>query len=210
MCVFVVLCVCFCVCVCVCACEHTRVHTSVHECAHICMCAYMCVCVCVCVHVCGCMCVLCAHICTVANIFSHPYVYIDTHIQNPHCPGMPQAHSRVFNFRKSDTTDTHTRLYTHAHARSHTHTSSSTRARTHTHTHTHTPTPVPQYESGDTGWRRPIGCLFFMGHFPQKSSETSGSFAPKDLQLKAPYAHTPPCLVISCSFYDSLFFSLFK
>ena len=34
-----------------------------------------------------------------------------------------------------------------------------------------------------TELRRPIGCLVFTGHFPQKSPIICGSFARKDLQL---------------------------
>jgi len=70
---------------------------------------------------------------------------------------------------------------------------SSLHTRTHTHTHTHTHTITLDASMPCTGWWRRIACRIVISHFPQKSPMISGSFAERDLHLKASYASSPPC-----------------
>jgi len=52
-----------------------------------------------------------------------------------------------------------------------------------------------------TGCQRPIGCLIFTRHFPQKSPIIGGSFSKHDLPLKASYGSSLPCDIFQKIWY---------
>jgi len=89
-------------------------------------------------------------------------------------------------------TRTHIYLQVHIHKYTHTH--------THTHIHTHACTLRVQWAFNCFWWQRPIGCLIFIGRFPQKSPTISGSFAERDLQFEASHASSPTGIHVRTTF----------
>ena len=63
-----------------------------------------------------------------------------------------------------------------------------------------------------TGWRRVIGCLIFLGHFPQRNPIISGSFAKMTCNLRHPMGLRHPVSVfhICVTHLYSVFYIFFS